>query len=414
MKKITILAILGVSLVFWACAHSLKYRNAETFKGKTGVVGVFRQPAFYCSEAAPHYMKLGDSTVVVKPTWSEEQDNFFFAAIKPGPATLYSYSYNCGENENKYVLDSTSENKGSTGVVVPDSGLCKIVISFVQGDRLFSHNDAVLEEEFKKSKVALDLSKVSYCDVLSADGSKVSFADRDSVLREEYKAAIEAAKEGGCEQIRPLVVIDSNTTDKVTWNAEKTKALMIVAHADPGKFEDGRTVTLDKSMRVFSDKEFLEWYKMNNKGVRSWSLRLRQLLGLPQSEIITHFTMLWVEPKDMIRPAYNPDIASAEMKCRFDEPEGTGEGEGEGGSEGDDSQLDTLGMLLRNWFDDTWAKSYKEEGGYPWTRLGYTYDWGSKGDKYGLSEFLVQAEASVTVQTTKELKAFVRWLGDRN
>jgi len=153
---------------------------------------------------------------------------------------------------------------------------------------------------------------------------------------------------------------------------------------------------------------------MNNKGVRSWSLRLRQLLGLPQSEIITHFTMLWVEPKDMIRPAYNPDIASAEMKCRFDEPEGTGEGEGEGGSEGDDSQLDTLGMWLRNWFDDTWAKSYKEEGGYPWTRLGYTYDWGSKGDKYGLSEFLVQAEASVTVQTTKELKAFVRWLGDRN
>ena len=404
MKRIVQLVLLASMVALLACAHSFKYRNADTFKGKTGVVGVFRQPAFYCSEAAPHYMKLGDSTVVVKPTWSEEQDNFFFAAIKPGPATLYSYSYNCGENENKYVLDSTSENKGSTGVVVPDSGLCKIVISFVQGDRLFSHNDVVLEEEFRKRKIALDPAKIPYCDVLSADGSKVSFADRDSLLREEYKAAVQAAKDGSCDNIRPLVVIDTNYSDKVTWNAEKSKALMIAVHNSPDLFEDGRTVTLEKDTRVFSDREFLEWFKMNNKGVRSWPLRLRQLLGLPQSEIITHFTMIWVEPKDMIRPAYNPDIASAEMKCRFEEGE----------EEGDDSQLDSLGMWLRNWFDDTWAKSYKDEGGYPWTRLGYTYDWGSKGDKYGLSEFLVKAEANVTVQTTKELKAFVRWLGDRN
>lgn len=398
MKRIVPLALLGAVLLLLACAHSYKYKNEAAFKGKTGVVGIFRQAAFYCSEANPHYAKIGDSTIVVKPTWSEEQDNFFFAELKSGPATLYSYSYNCGENENKFVLDTTSENKGASGIVIPENGLCKIVISFVQGDKLFDHNDVLIEEEFKKAKIALDPSKIPYCEVLKTDGSKVSFANRDSLIHEQYKAAIEAAKNGSCEDIRPLVSLDSNS-DKVTWNAEKDKALMIAAHSTPNLFDNGAAYTVPSDMRVFSDKEFLEWFKMNSKGVRNWPLRLRQLLGLPREENITHFTTFWVSPKDMIRPAYIPDVTSSEMTCRFNED--------------DDSQLDSLGMWLRNWFDNAWNVNYKSEGGYPWTRLGYTYDWGSSGDKYGLSEFLVREESQVTVQTTKDLKAFVRWMGDR-
>ena len=399
MKRAVFPLLFCAALLVFACSYNPRFQNEATFKGKTGVVGVFRQAAFYCSEANPHYMKLGDSTVVVKPTWSEEQDNVFFSELKPGPATLYSYSYNCGEDEHSFSLDTTSENKGASGVVVPNEGLCKIVISFVQGDRLFAHDDNLLDEVFKRTGVALDISKIPYCEVRNTDGSTVSFADRDSLLREEFKAAVQAAKEGSCEDIRPLVTIDS-TSDKVTWNAEKNRVLMIAAHATPDLYENGMPVKLEKDLRVFSDKEFLDWYKMNGKGVRNWPLRLRQLLGLPREENVTHFTMFWVEPKDMIRPAYRPDVTSSEMDCRFNED--------------DDSQLDSLGMWLRNWFDDTWAKSYKEQGGYPWTRMGYTYDWGAKGNHYGLSEFLVREESQVTVQTTKDLKAFVRWLGDRN
>lgn len=398
MKRIVLPLLSCTAFMIFACAYNPKFQNEATFKGKTGVVGVFRQAAFYCSEANPHYMKLGDSTVVVKPTWSEEQDNVFFSELKPGPATLYSYSYNCGENENVFALDTTSENKGASGVVVPNDGLCKIVISFVQGDRLFSHDDNVLEDVFKRTGVALDISKVPYCEVLRSDGSKVSFADRDSLMREEYKAAVQAAKDGSCEDLRPLVVVDPNS-DKVTWNTEKDKVLMIAAHATPDLYENGVPVTLDRDVRVFSDREFLDWYKMNKKGVRNWPLRLRQLLGLPREENITHFTTFWVKPQDMIRPAYKTDVTNSDMDCRFNED--------------DDSQLDSLGMWLRNWFDDTWAKSYKDEGGYPWTRMGYTYDWGAKGDKYGLSEFLVREESQVIVQTTKDVKAFVKWLDDR-
>lgn len=401
MKKIILLAIAGVTLAFWACARPGHVQNEAEFKGRTGVIGVFRQPAFYC-EATPHYMHLGDTTVIVKPTWSNEQDNVFFAPLKPGTATLHSYSYDCGSSENKFVLDSGAANsKGASGLIIPDKGFCKIVISFLQGEKLFTHNDALIEEEFQKAKVALKASDIPYCEVVKGDGSKLSFANRDSLMLEQYKAAVEAAKDGGCDQVRPLVVIDSTTeSDKVTWNVEKSRVLMLVAHSTPDMFENGRTVTVSQEMRVFSDREVLDWYRMNGKNVRNWPLRLRQLLGLPRDENITHFTTLWVEPKDLIRPAYTPDITSAQMACRFEED--------------DDSQLDSLGMWLRNWFDKTWSTSYKSEGGYPWTRLGYTYDWGvDGGDKYGVSEFLLMSEASVIVQTTKDLKSFVRWLGDR-
>ena len=234
--------------------------------------------------------------------------------------------------------------------------------------------------------------------MVSSDGAAVSFANKDSLLDAQYEAAIEAARDGSCEDIRPLISIDENS-DKVTWNVDKNKVLMVVAHTNPAMFEDVLKVTFDKETRVFSDKEMLEWFKANRKSVRNWPLRVRQLLGLPRGEELTHFTTVWVDPKDMVRPAYIPDIASAEMTCRFNEE--------------DDSQLDSLGMWLRNWFDNTWAASYKEHG-YPWTRLGYTYDWGSKGDKYGLSEFLIMSGAEVQVQTTKEFKAYLKWLADRN
>lgn len=400
MNKIYLVGALGLSFAVMACSPSLRMQKEETFQSKTGVVGVFRQSAFYCSEATPHFIQLGDSLVEVKPTWSNEQDNSFFANLKPGTATLYSYSYNCGDSENKFTLDTTEANVGPSGVIVPESGLCKIVISFVQGEKLFTRNDDLIREQFEKDKAALNASNIPFCEVVKTDGSKVSFANKDSLMHEQYLAAVESAKSGSCEDIRPLITIDS-TSDKVTWNLDKNRVLMIAAHSTPELYEADRSLTVESEIRVFSDKEFLQWYKTNRKGVRNWPLRLRQLLGLPREENLTHFTAFWVETKDLVRPAYVSDITSTEMKCRFDETE-------------DESQLDAAGMWLRNWFDTKWDASYKSKVTYPWTRLGYTYDWGSKGDRYGLSEFLIMNEAKVTIQSTRDVKSFVKWLSDRD
>ena len=36
---------------------------------------------------------------------------------------------------------------------------------------------------------------------------------------------------------------------------------------------------------------------------------------------------------------------------------------------------------------------------YPWTRLGYTYDWGDSTTHVGLSEFILEQNATVMVKS---------------
>ncbi len=44
--------------------------------------------------------------------------------------------------------------------------------------------------------------------------------------------------------------------------------------------------------------------------------------------------------------------------------------------------------------------------GYPWTRLGYTYDWGNPGSEVGLSEFVIQGGATVQVAQVYSTQAY--------
>jgi len=42
-------------------------------------------------------------------------------------------------------------------------------------------------------------------------------------------------------------------------------------------------------------------------------------------------------------------------------------------------------------------ESYQVPNGYPWTRLGYTYDWNPNSPEVGLSEYIVRGGSTVTV-----------------
>ena len=46
-------------------------------------------------------------------------------------------------------------------------------------------------------------------------------------------------------------------------------------------------------------------------------------------------------------------------------------------------------------------------GSYPWTRLGYTYDWADNGTEYGLTEFIVNSGAEVEVEFTQNMDEFL-------
>ena len=57
---------------------------------------------------------------------------------------------------------------------------------------------------------------------------------------------------------------------------------------------------------------------------------------------------------------------------------------------------DDVNEEYKAWFDANIISSYFD-GKYPWTRLGYTYDWADNGQEYGLSEFINQKDSDVTV-----------------
>ncbi|WP_299338933.1 hypothetical protein [uncultured Psychroserpens sp.] len=114
------------------------------------------------------------------------------------------------------------------------------------------------------------------------------------------------------------------------------------------------------------------------------NMRLRQLLGLQPFTVETFFLELWVKPEDMFRPA--PDNETNDSTTGLNLPE-------------------NVSNEYRNWFNTTRAFQYRDctdsifdEYGYPWTQLGYTYDWSPENpSNVGLSEFVIREHTDMFV-----------------
>lgn len=118
-------------------------------------------------------------------------------------------------------------------------------------------------------------------------------------------------------------------------------------------------------------------FKMNKK--EDPSPRLKQLLGLPPNVNKTHFVEFWVKPTDLFRPC--PDNEITDNSCGLCFPENTSE-------------------AYRQWVNQLRLDSYYNCKGdkYPWTQLGYTYDWNPKNKSHvGLSEFVIKQNSTIYV-----------------
>jgi len=142
-------------------------------------------------------------------------------------------------------------------------------------------------------------------------------------------------------------------------------------------------------------------------------LRIAQLLGLPPEYAVPgspseakYMLEMWVSPKDLFRPC--PDTEITDTACGTDFPL-------------DMFRMPDLNNKVRategpdygvfktytSWFNNRTRNGYSlGSWPYPWTRLGYTYDWGS-GNHVGLSEFVLHgrkvdgAKISVGIKSVK-------------
>jgi len=102
---------------------------------------------------------------------------------------------------------------------------------------------------------------------------------------------------------------------------------------------------------------------------------LEQLLGLPPSPIERHFAEIWVDPKDLFRPAPNPDIATSQVSLEFPKD---------------------ISQEHIEWFKRV-QELNKER--FALTGRGYTYDWGNPESDFGLSEFVIRRGTTIEVRS---------------
>lgn len=126
---------------------------------------------------------------------------------------------------------------------------------------------------------------------------------------------------------------------------------------------------------------------------------LNQLLGLHPNTRYTHFYTLEVKQSDIFRPAPNPDTTTkypcpdpSQQECGEFFPDGTS----------DEHKIWIGNQMLSSYIIATPLKL----DGYPWTRLGYTYNWKKGADKYGASEYVVRQGSTVTLKEIKESKDY--------
>ena len=199
------------------------------------------------------------------------------------------------------------------------------------------------------------------------------------------------------------------------------RVLLCTWHRNPEIYPAGTDVTLNYgNITAVSYKELADWYsnrthqdefksadaggKDGGTQENNVDTRLQQLFGLPPlsgdtSAKNTHFTIFWVNPESVVRPAYSSDVMSANMtnslQTASDDP-------------------------FSIWFASN-ALYYYTTINQAWTRLGYTYDWYYEDDEkltpaanaarhFGLTEFLVNNEQSIHVVSTLTTDAFIQQL----
>lgn len=246
----------------------------------------------------------------------------------------------------------------------------------------------------KKVKFNLLAAMFVFAVMLTACGSKESSTSgqpeqtqaqkkETTDVNELYANAVQDSVFAEESEIQPLVAL-TKEDELVSWD-DKGRVLLCTWHNYPDSYPEGETISIAWGpVWTFTDKE-IAFYANELQKADDSEMRLKQLIAFSPDSKHTTVTGFWVDPARVKRPAYQSDPTNPDMKTELDE------------------QTDEA---FKKWFDENILQSYFY-GAYPWTRLGYTYDWADNGKEYGLTEFIVEDGAEVEVAFTETTEEFL-------
>ena len=205
-------------------------------------------------------------------------------------------------------------------------------------------------------------------------------------LREVYSQAIKDAEVAESHEIYRNLVAIVPSNNALRWQ-EDTGDVLVVTWTSWDGYDDlvGNSIELSREVWVTVVPEVKTFCREHGITPTQVPLRLEQLLGLPPGNGKTKFVEMWVSPKHLFRPSPDPEVSDHEAELDFPQS----------------NEFVTVSEEYRQWFDNLKQESYGADG-YPWTRLGYTYDWGNPNNEVGVSEFVIQAGAKVMIHAISD------------
>jgi hypothetical protein len=189
-----------------------------------------------------------------------------------------------------------------------------------------------------------------------------------------YEAAVRDAAVFSASRVYPLRAIPrgADTVNVVTWTAY------------PDSYRQANATLSFGDVWVTLEPEVRE--RCRDFDPTSRTERLYQLLGLPKGTEQRMFVSLRVRVADMFRPCPDADVFTTSCAAQPASAAST----------------EHLAWMARQSFT-----AAQVPGGYPWTRLGYTYDWSPNArHRYGASEYVIRRSAVVEIigppQSTEE------------
>jgi hypothetical protein len=229
-------------------------------------------------------------------------------------------------------------------------------------------------------------------------------------IRQVYAAAVADARVPAPEEISRQLLALVASNDELIRNPRGQILMVTWTKAeyfrDPEVYAKGRAFPLYGDTWMTAAPAMQRFCRALGLDAGMLVLRLEQRLGLPPKAGKDAFLEIWVDPADLFRPCPDPGIsdhecqvevpvAGAGARRRIDAPPWSCDP----GLPQVSGKFVTVDPAHLRWMCDTWRSTYGDEDplkSYPWTALGYTYDWGSPGDPRGESEFVALAGTEVT------------------
>jgi hypothetical protein len=202
-------------------------------------------------------------------------------------------------------------------------------------------------------------------------------------LAATYAAAVQDASQPQPDEVASTLW--SLSTDNPELIRDGEGRVLVVTWTDWDGYQKavGTDMTLSRDIWITPAPQLQDFCQNLRLDSTKMQLRLKQLLGLPPEGNKAFFAEMWVDPSACFRPCPDPEVTDSECSIAYPV-----------------SHYGTVPDTHKKWIENLRKESYGPQG-YPWTQLGYTYDWGNPKDHVGLSEYIIPEGTTVRIKAAE-------------